>query len=228
MSPEQHILWLRYHDVIIHDNTCKTNRYNRSLSLFTTPDNNLKTRIVAQAIVDNESQLLYEWVFRCVKDATGISPKVFVMDEDPAVNGAVVTEFPNTYHIHCIWHISQNLPRQLKGELGSCFSDFMKEFFKARNSLTEKQFNERWEMLLQSYPKAKDYLTRSLGNNSQSWACAFINKHFTASAQSTSHNEGENSTLKRLFENSNILLCELFDALKERYQKENNYCEFMN
>ena len=102
MSPEQHILWLRYHDVIIHDNTCKTNRYNRSLSLFTTPDNNLKTRIVAQAIVDDESQLLYEWVFRCVKDATGISPKVFVMDEDPAVNGAVVTEFPNTYHIHCI------------------------------------------------------------------------------------------------------------------------------
>ena len=102
MSPEQHILWLRYHDVIMHDNTCKTNRYNRPLSLFTTSDNNLKTRIVAPAIVDDEIQLSYERVFRCVKDATGVSPKVFVMDEDPAVNGAVVTEFPNTYHIHCI------------------------------------------------------------------------------------------------------------------------------
>ena len=63
MSPEQQILWLRYHDVVMHDNTCKTNRYNRPLSLFVTPDNNLKTRIVAQAIVDDETQLTYEWVF---------------------------------------------------------------------------------------------------------------------------------------------------------------------
>ena len=66
------------------------------------PDNNLKTRIVAQAIVDDESQLSYEWVFRCVKDATGVSPKVFVTDGDPAVDDTVVMEFPNTYHIHCI------------------------------------------------------------------------------------------------------------------------------
>ena len=64
----------------MHDNTCKTNRYDRILSLFVTPDNNLKTRIVAQAIVDDETQLSYEWVFRCVKEATGIPPKVFVTD----------------------------------------------------------------------------------------------------------------------------------------------------
>ncbi|CAG8619737.1 17321_t:CDS:2, partial [Gigaspora rosea] len=59
MSTEQQILWLRYHDVIMHDNTCKTNCYNQPLSLFVTPDNNLKTRIVAQAIVDDETQSSY-------------------------------------------------------------------------------------------------------------------------------------------------------------------------
>lgn len=90
MSPEQQILWLRYHDVIMHDNTCKTNRYNRPLSLFVTPDNNLKTRIVAQAIVDDETQYSYEWVYQCVKEATGIPPKVFITDGDPAVNAAVI------------------------------------------------------------------------------------------------------------------------------------------
>ena len=102
MTPEQQILWLRYHDVIMHDNTCKTNRYNRPLSLFVTPDNNLKTRIVAQAIVDDESQFSYEWVFQCVKEATGVAPKVFVTDGDPAVNAAVAIQFPNTFHMHCI------------------------------------------------------------------------------------------------------------------------------
>jgi hypothetical protein len=68
----------------MHDNTCKTNRYNRPLSLFVTSDNNLKTRIVAQAIVDDETQFSYEWVFQFVKEATGVAPKVFVTDGDPA------------------------------------------------------------------------------------------------------------------------------------------------
>jgi len=144
MTPEQQILWLRYHDVIMHDNTCKTNRYNRPLSLFVTPDNNLKTRIVAQAIVDDETQFSYEWVFQCVNDATGVLPKVFITDGDPAVNAAVIVKFPDAFHMHCIWHISQNLPKQLKGKLGSSFNDFMKDFYKARNSLTEGQFYERY------------------------------------------------------------------------------------
>ena len=144
MSPEQQILWLRYHDVIMHDNTYKTNRYDRPLSIFVTPDNNLKTRIVAQAIVDDETQFSYEWVFQCVKEATGISPKVFITDSDPAVNGAVITQFPDAFHIHCIWHINQNLPKHLKGKLGSDFNDFIKDFYKTRNSLTEELFNERY------------------------------------------------------------------------------------
>ena len=46
--------------------------------------------------------------------------------------------------------------------------------------------------------------------------------------QSTSRSEGENSALKRLFGNSSLSLCELFDALEERYQEENDYCDFVN
>ena len=128
----------------MHNDTYKTNRYDRPLSLFVTPDNNLKTRIVAQAIVDDETQLSYEWVFQCIKEATGVMPKVFVTDSDPAVNAAVLVQFPNAFHIHYIWHISQNLPKQLKGKLGFSFDDFMKDFYKARNSLREEQFNERY------------------------------------------------------------------------------------
>jgi hypothetical protein len=89
-------------------------------------------------------------------------------------------------------------------------------------------FNKRWEILLQNYPQAKDYLIRSLGCNFQSWAHAFTSKYFTAGAQTTSRNEDENSVLKRLFGNSNLSLCELFDALEKRYQKEVDYCEFIN
>src|ERR1051326_843302 len=112
----------------MHDNTCKTNRYNCPLLLFVTPDNNLKIRIVAQVIVDDETQFSYEWVFQCVKEATGVASKVFVTDGDLSVNAAMTIQFPDTFHMYCIWHISQNLSKQLKGKLGSSFDDFMKDF----------------------------------------------------------------------------------------------------
>ncbi|CAB5204858.1 unnamed protein product [Rhizophagus irregularis] len=74
-------------------------------------------------------------------------------------------------------------PKFAKAKLGSTYNDFIKDFYKARNSLTEGQFYE---------------------------------------------SEGENSTLKRLFKNSSLSLCELFDALEERYQEENDYCDFVS
>ncbi|GBC27899.2 protein FAR1-RELATED SEQUENCE 5-like [Rhizophagus irregularis DAOM 181602=DAOM 197198] len=88
---------------------CRLDLYN-AISKFrreSTPDNNLKNRIVAQAIVDDETQLSYEWAFQCVKEATGASSKVFVTDGDLAVNATITIQFPNTFDIHCVWHISQ-------------------------------------------------------------------------------------------------------------------------
>jgi hypothetical protein len=47
MSPAQISLWIEYHDVILNDNTAKTNRYQMPLSLFLIVDNNTKSRLVA-------------------------------------------------------------------------------------------------------------------------------------------------------------------------------------
>ena len=82
--------------------------------------------------------------FSMCKRSNWYCTKVFVTDGDLAVNGAVAIQFPDAFHMHCIWHIGQNLPKQLKGKLGSSFNDFIKDFYKARNSLTERQFYERY------------------------------------------------------------------------------------
>ncbi|RIB04433.1 hypothetical protein C2G38_2048443 [Gigaspora rosea] len=56
---------------------------------------------------------------------------------------------------------------------------------------------------------------------------SFTSRYFTAGVQSTSRNEGENSTLKRLFGSSSLSLCELFEALEERYQEEVDYSHIL-
>src|SRR5256885_16861140 len=84
MSPEQVIFWLEYHDVILNDNTTKTNCYQMSLSLFLIVDNNTKSRLVAQALVSDETTESYKWILECTKKATMTEPLVFVTDADPA------------------------------------------------------------------------------------------------------------------------------------------------
>ena len=59
ISEQCNDLWLKFHDVIIHDNTLKTNRYEIALSLFVAVDNNYKTRIVVQALIKYETQVDY-------------------------------------------------------------------------------------------------------------------------------------------------------------------------
>ncbi len=53
-------------------------------------------------IVNDEIQFSYEWIYQCVKEATSISPRVLVTDDDPAVNAAVMVLFFDAFHMHCI------------------------------------------------------------------------------------------------------------------------------
>ncbi|EXX71211.1 protein FAR1-RELATED SEQUENCE 11-like [Rhizophagus irregularis DAOM 181602=DAOM 197198] len=162
MTPEQVVLWIKYHDIIINDNTAKTNIYSMPLSVFVGVDNNGRTRLLAQAVISNEIFETYQWILQCVLQATEKQPLVFFIDADPAMDTAIPVQFPNSYHAHCIYHIEQNLPKNLKGKLGQHYSDFIKNFYKCRNSLCEALFIARWNDLLEKFPLAKDYLLRVL------------------------------------------------------------------
>ena len=55
ISQQCNELWPKFRNVVIHDNTAKTNRYEMVLSLFVDIDNNYKTRVLAQALTKYET-----------------------------------------------------------------------------------------------------------------------------------------------------------------------------
>src|SRR5436305_14937901 len=61
-SKQRNELWPKFHDVVIHDNTAKTNRYEMALSLFVGIDNNFKTRVLAQALTKYATPADYIWI----------------------------------------------------------------------------------------------------------------------------------------------------------------------
>ncbi|CAB4426979.1 unnamed protein product [Rhizophagus irregularis] len=146
-------------------------------------------------------------------------------DADPALDAAIPIVFPETYSAHCIFHIAQNLPKNLKAKLGEKWKDFIKQFYQCRNSLCEPLFKQRWNKLLNDYPMAKDYLLRTLDQKFKSWARAYLYKIFTAGIESTARVEGYNWIIKQQLK-AKSTLCELADRIDSRLKEEERWNQF--
>src|SRR5437763_21712 len=143
MRPSQIDLWRRFHDVVINDNTAQTNRYRMYLSLTIVIDNHACSRMVATAVVADETKETYQWILECLLNATnGLVPRVLFTDADAGMIAAIHETLPSTKHNYCIWHIRKNLEKNLRGKLRNKYSDFMTAWNKCRNSFSENEFRK--------------------------------------------------------------------------------------
>ncbi|PKK56467.1 hypothetical protein RhiirC2_799940 [Rhizophagus irregularis] len=114
--------WIKFYNIIIHNNTAKTNKYNYPLSLFILINNYNKT--------------------------CEISPLTFVTDGDPAMIAAISTVFPEAHHMQCLFQLYQNLPKNLRSCLSSSlYQEFLKDFRAVQRSHCEKVFEQRSQNL---------------------------------------------------------------------------------
>jgi hypothetical protein len=114
MAPIQIENWIRYSDCVLNDVTHKTNRYGMALSLFIGFDSNRRNILLAQALLLDESLESHVWMFKQIIESTSIYPIVIITDADPAVDAAIQQVFPSTYPVHCAYHITQNIHKNLR------------------------------------------------------------------------------------------------------------------
>ena len=152
MSPSQQELYQRFSDVVLNDNTCKTNKYNMYLSVFMVKDNYGRFRNIANALVEDEIASTYTWILQCLMKANNnIVPKAFWTDSEPGLINAASHIFPTTPHFYCLFHIRQNIIKHLKAKLGSEFYFFSQTFYLCRNALSTELFEQRWEMMMNTF-----------------------------------------------------------------------------
>ena len=85
-----------------------------ALSLFVVLDENQNIRLVAQALIIDETKELHKWTFEQINLATNnMHLQVIMTDVNPAVHAAIRSTFIKTYPMHCTFHISQNLIKKL-------------------------------------------------------------------------------------------------------------------
>src|SRR2546425_88285 len=112
-------LYNKYKNDVIIDTTYNINRFKMILCIITRIDNNYKTRIVACAIIEDETVDTYRWILDSILNETDVSSRIVFSDSDPAIIRSIKEVFPNVQHLLCIFHIDLNLRKKLKGKLGS-------------------------------------------------------------------------------------------------------------
>ena len=153
MNPQQRELYLRYHDVVLNDNTAQTNRFNMLLNSLVVVDANSKSRLVASALLSGETTKDYEWLLQQILEANNqLAPNLLLVDEDPAMEATCASQIPTTIIINCIWHLgSLNIKKNLHAALRSAWENFNSCFWSARNTLTPNESEEKWSAIINNF-----------------------------------------------------------------------------
>lgn len=225
MSPIQRELYSKYNDVVIVDSTYNTNKFQMILCIVTVVDNNYKTRIVACAIIEDETLDTYHWIFDSIFNETGVAPRIVFSDSDPSLIRSIKDIYPDAQHLLCIFHIDLNLRKKLKTKLGNQFEEFRRKFYVCRNSLCEELFELRWSRLIEQYPAASKYLSDTLYSSKDSWAVPWIRQRFTTGAQSTQRIESINKHVHDKVDRSTSL-CNLLVSINDHIKNDEHLEKF--
>ncbi|CAB4405904.1 unnamed protein product [Rhizophagus irregularis] len=220
MSPNQINAYERYHDIVIVDTTSKTNQFDMILMLIIVVDNNFRNIIVAAAILEDETEATFTWILQELKNSCDFTPTVLYSDADPALISAIKTNYLETHHFHCIFHIDLNLKKNLKGKLRDQFKLFHARFLEMRNSLCHKTFEIKWNTLIDEFPACEQYLTRALYPCKSSWTCYAINQNFTAGIQSTQRVKSINKIIKDTRLNRSSYLTDVVKEVQKIFDQQ--------
>ncbi|CAB4424054.1 unnamed protein product [Rhizophagus irregularis] len=140
-------------------------------------------------------------------------------DADTGLDAALKTLLPHIKHIHCIFHIRQNLDRHMQSSLGENYRNFLSKFYSARNSLNETLFEIRWNQLIEAFPSTNNYLIGTLDKIKELWAKAFI------CMMSTQRVEGINAIIKKYI-NSQSSLVDFFQGIQSFLHNQATKAEY--
>lgn len=220
MNPTQRLQYYRYRDVVVNDNTSNTNRFGMYFNAMVVVDADGRSCLVACSLIRSESIEDYSWILQSLLEASsGRAPGVLIVDGDVAMEVACRETLPDTVALGCLWHIySQNLPRNLRSSLNQSWDAFMAAFWSTRNSITEQEFEHRWnnDLLIfgEGKPKVEEYLA-NLYKRRERWAWPWVGTKFTAGMQSTQRVESMHGIIKKKV-NSQTRLQVLFESIEDK------------
>ncbi|KAG2390608.1 hypothetical protein LR48_Vigan338s000200 [Vigna angularis] len=202
-------------DAVIFDTTYKTNRCRVPFASFTGLNHHGQPVLFGCALILNESELAFIWLFRTWLHAmSGSHPVSITTDFDPSIHVTVAQVLPSTRHRFSKWSIF----RETRGKLAHLYQShpaFETEFKKCvHESETTDEFESYWHSLLERFCVMDNEWLQSMYNARQHWVPVYLRDSFFGEISSNEVNESLNFFFDGYVNSSTTLL-----GLVRQYEK---------
>lgn len=184
-------------DAVCFDTTCKTNSCSRPFTLFYGVNHHRQTVIFGAALIYDETEESFRWLFETFKTATyGKEPQVLLTDQNPLIRNAINLVWPGTAHRVCVWHMYQNASKYL-GQVFQGSRTFAYDFGRCVfDCEEEEEFVSAWENMLKKYDLRDNEWLNMLFEDREKWAVAYGRETFCADMRSAQRLESISGMLK--------------------------------
>ena len=114
-SEQMRELYLRFNDVLLMDTTFKTNKFKMSLLIIAGINEEGKTVLLGFAALRSEEAINMGWAYKKIIEYFGKQPVIINTDSCPTLSKIIKDTSPETTHLLCGWHVSQNIKKHISG-----------------------------------------------------------------------------------------------------------------
>ncbi|KAB2033469.1 hypothetical protein ES319_D04G020100v1 [Gossypium barbadense] len=178
-------------DAVTFDTMYRPNQYQIPFAPFTGINHHGQMVLFGCALLLDESESSFTWLFRTWLSAMNDQPPVSIItDQDRAIQAAVSQVFPETRHCICKWHILREGQERL-AHIYLAHPSFYGELYSCINfSETTEDFELSWGALLDKYDLHKNEWLQAVYNARKQWAPVYFRGTFFGTLSS---NQGVSS-----------------------------------
>ncbi|XP_027354280.1 protein FAR1-RELATED SEQUENCE 3-like [Abrus precatorius] len=172
-------------DAVIFDTMYRPNQYQVPFAPFTGVNHHGQMVLFGCALLLDESESSFTWLFRTWLSAMNDRPPVSITtDQDRAIQAAVAQVFPETRHCICKWHILREGQERL-AHIYLAHPSFYGELYSCINfSESNADFESAWKSLLDKYDLQKNDWLQAVYNARKQWAPVYFRGTFFAAITS--------------------------------------------
>ncbi|KAM4129125.1 hypothetical protein ACJW30_02G220500 [Castanea mollissima] len=223
-DPKARTNYTHFGDTVTFDTTYRSNRYRLPFAPFTGVNHHGQPVLFGCALLINESEASFVWLFKTWLEAmSGRPPVSITTDHDRVIRLAVTQVLPETRHRFCKWHIFKECQEKLSHVLSEHLN-FEAELHKCVN-MTEsiEEFESCWFSLIDRYDLREHEWLQTIYVDRRQWVPVYLRDTFFAEMSITQRSDSINSYFDGYVNASTTL--QLFvkqyeKALESRYEKE--------
>ncbi|KAL6582202.1 hypothetical protein OROMI_006216 [Orobanche minor] len=172
-------------DAVVFDTMYRPNQFQVPFAPFTGVNNHGQMVLFGCALLLDESEASFAWVFETWLSAMSNRPPVSITtDQDRAIKAAVHQVFPEACHCICKWHILREGQERL-AHIYLAHPSFYGELYSCINfAETIEDFESSWSSIIDKYDIRKNEWLQAVYSAKKQWAPVYFRDTFFAALSS--------------------------------------------